>query len=81
MKIKVKLFAGLQRYLPEGSAKNDCHLEISHGSTVGDVLDELNVPSKKHIGLMILVNGTHGNLDYVPNEGDTVSIFPIVAGG
>lgn len=81
MQIEVRLFAGLQRYLPENSSKNSCRMKTNQGDSVKDVLEKLNVPSKKLRGLMILVNGTHANLDYVLNEGDVLSVFPVIAGG
>jgi molybdopterin converting factor small subunit len=81
MKVEVRLFAGLQKYLPENSSKNSCRMETNQGDTVKDVLEKLNVPSKKLRGLMILANGTHSNLDHVLSEGDVLSVFPVVAGG
>ncbi|MFQ6067161.1 MAG: MoaD/ThiS family protein [bacterium] len=81
MQVQVKLFAGLQRYLPENSRGNSCRIEINQGDRIKDILKKLKVPSKKYAGLTILLNGTHANLDYVPREGDVLSIFPVVGGG
>lgn len=81
MQVAVKLFAGLQKYLPENSSDNSCRIEINQGDRVKDVLNKLNIPSNRLAGLMILANGAHANLDYVLSEGDVLSIFPAIAGG
>ena len=81
MQVEVKLFTGLQKYLPENSSKNSCRIEISQGESVKDILYKLKITSQRLSGLLILVNGTHANLDYVPKEEDVLSIFSAIAGG
>lgn len=79
MKVTIKLFATLRSYLPEDSGGKSCQMEMDEGSTVGQLLDELNVPQTP--SLIILVNAVHGGKDSILNNGDTVAVFPPLAGG
>ena len=79
MPIEVKLFATLRDYLPKGSGRFSCSLEIAGHTRVKDILDRLKIP--EDVPKIILVNGIHGKADQLLKEGDVVSIFPPVAGG
>ena len=81
MQVEVKLFAGLQRYFPENSSKNSCRIETSQGDSIKDILRRLKIPSQRFSGLLIMANGTHVKLDYVPRDGDVISVFTAIAGG
>ena len=79
MVIEVKLFATLRDYLPKGSERFSCKLEIDGTTRIGDILSRLKIP--EDIPKIILINGIHGKEDQVLKEGDVLSIFPPVAGG
>jgi len=79
MEIEVKLFATLRDYLPKGSGRFSCKMEIDGDMRIQDILSKLKIPEE--IPKIILVNGIHGKKDQVLKEGDVVSIFPPVAGG
>jgi molybdopterin synthase sulfur carrier subunit len=79
MEIEVKLFATLRDYLPKGSGRFSCKMEIDDHSRVQDILSKLNLP--EDIPKIILINGTHGKKDQRLKDGDILSIFPPVAGG
>jgi len=79
MEIEVKLFATLRDYLPKGSGRFSCKMEIDDHTQVQDILSRLNIPDD--IPKIILVNGIHGRNEQRLNEGDVLSIFPPVAGG
>jgi sulfur carrier protein len=79
MGIEVKLFATLRDYLPKGSGRFSCNMEIERQTRVKDILERLRIPEE--IPKIILVNGIHGKPDQILKEGDVVSIFPPVAGG
>ena len=81
MQVEVKLFVGLQKYLPENSSKNSCRIETGQGGSIKDILRKLKIPSQRFSGLLILANGTHAKLDYIPRKGDVVSVFSAIAGG
>ncbi len=83
MKVNVKLFAFLSRYLPAGAVRNQIELEMPEGATPRDILVELNVP--ENVCRLVLINGVY----VVPSErathalvdGDTLAAWPPVAGG
>lgn len=87
MKIRVKLYARLDRYLPEGNAggasRNEADLEVADGATPADVFDRLGLPAEYcHL---VLINGVF----VAPSErgaheleaGDHLAVWPPVAGG
>jgi molybdopterin converting factor small subunit len=79
MEIEVKLFATLRDYLPKGSGRFSCRMEIDGRTCVQDILSKLRIPDD--IPKIILINGIHGKKGQVLKEGDVLSIFPPVAGG
>jgi molybdopterin synthase sulfur carrier subunit len=79
MEIEVKLFATLRDYLPKGSGRFSCQMEIGDHTRIQDILSKLKIP--EDIPKIILVNGVHGKKDQILKPGDVVSIFPPVAGG
>jgi len=79
MEIEVKLFATLRDYLPKGSGRFSCKVEIDDHTHIQDILTKLHLPEE--IPKIILINGVHGKKEQILKEGDVVSIFPPVAGG
>jgi molybdopterin converting factor small subunit len=79
MEIEVKLFATLRDYLPKGSDRFSCKVEIEESVRVQDILSRLKIPEE--MPKIILVNGVHGKKEQILKDGDVLSIFPPVAGG
>lgn len=79
MEIEVKLFATLRDYLPKGSERFSCKMEIEGHTRIQDILVRLNIPEE--MPKIILVNGVHGKKEQILREGDVLSVFPPVAGG
>ena len=79
MEIEVKLFATLRDYLPKGSGRFSCKMEVDGYTRVQDVLLKLKIPEE--MPKIILVNGIHGKNDQILKDGDILSVFPPVAGG
>ena len=79
MEIEVKLFATLRDYLPKGSSRFSCRMEIDGSTRVRDILSRLKIPEQ--IPKIILINGVHGKKEQTLKEGDVLSVFPPVAGG
>jgi sulfur carrier protein len=79
MEIEVKLFATLRDYLPKGSGRFSCKMEIDGSTRIQDILSRLKIPEE--IPKIILINGVHGKKEQILKEGDVLSIFPPVAGG
>jgi molybdopterin converting factor small subunit len=79
MEIEVKLFATLRDYLPKGSDRFSCKMEVHDHIQVQDILSKLKIP--EDMPKIILVNGVHGKKEQILKAGDVLSIFPPVAGG
>lgn len=79
MKVKVKLFASLAKYLPPDSKNRTTELNVQRGTTAGALLDQLSVPQP--LTHLIMVNGQAEKRDRVLQENDLLSVFPPVAGG
>ena len=78
MKIKLKLFATLRKYIKESDG-GTCILELPEGSKVREVLDMLNIPGE--IPMIILINGIQKGIEDKLKDEDTLSVFPPIAGG
>ena len=84
MKITFKLFATLQDYLPpEAKKTNALDLEIAEATTVAQIIERFGLPQK--LVHLVLIDGA-----FVPpaeragrmlREGETLAIWPPVAGG
>ena len=74
IKVTVRLFATLR----QGRFKEQV-LDYEEGTTVADVIEQLNVPHKE-LGIVFL-NGKHSELQQTLRDKDILSIFPPVGGG
>jgi len=79
MKLEIKLFANFREFLPPGTHKYTCWLELEEGTTIGQVLEKLKIPDD--IPMITLVNGLHRTFEDRLQPGDVLSVFPPVAGG
>lgn len=75
MKIKVKLFASLRIQI----GKKEVDLNISGHEKVRDIITLLNLSENDNF--ITMINGVHCQMDHQLNEGDVLSIFPMIAGG
>ncbi|MEJ2731081.1 MAG: MoaD/ThiS family protein [Deltaproteobacteria bacterium] len=73
--IKIKLFASLQKFMPD-SAEN---YAIEAGITVGTLLQQLGIP-KDRIKL-VFIDSVRADLSSTLKGGERVGIFPPVGGG
>lgn len=84
MKVEVRLFASLREKLPD-ALRGRATLELPDEASLKDLLDSLEI--EPHLAQMVLVNGVQAPRDPAAREalrlgsGDTVAIFPPVAGG
>jgi len=83
MKVRIKLYALLAKYLPSHAQKNEADLTVDDGQNVLAVLESLKLPEKQcHL---VLVNGTYvapsERAGHVLNDGDALAVWPPVAGG
>ncbi len=84
MKITLKLYATLGDLLPPDARENAAEIEVASDVTMNDIIDRYNVP--RELAHLVLINGFFaceedrdqpGKL----SEGDTLAIWPPVAGG
>ena len=83
MKITFKLFATLGTYLPRHRQGNLVEIEVPEGTTPDDLVDRFGVPGD--MVHLVLLNGVYLEKEQRSNHalkaGDTVAIWPPVAGG
>ncbi|MFO8112947.1 MAG: MoaD/ThiS family protein [Desulfosalsimonadaceae bacterium] len=79
MKIELYLYATLAKYLPENTGPRSATLDVDENARIRDVVDRLRIPEKSI--KLVFVNGVHGQMDTVVNDGDRVGLFPPVGGG
>ena len=82
MKVTFKLFATLMPYLPAGAVKNAVELSVDDTTTVDGLIKQYSVP--ENLVHLVLLNGLYlqkEDRQQVMKEGDTLAIWPPVAGG
>jgi len=79
VKVAVHLTATLRRYLPAGTRGDHVMLDLPAGTTVGQVVHSLRIPSE--LERLTVVNGRDAAPDQRLLEGDVLSVFPPLAGG
>ena len=83
MQITLKLYAMLTEYLPPGAEKNVGSLNLPEGTSVEKVVQQLRLP-ERYVHL-VLINGVYVSPDSLAgvmlSDGDTLAIWPPVAGG
>ncbi len=77
MRVKFKVFGGLSEKFAE-LMKRDWH-DFKEGMTLAEFLEEQNMPPKAY--WIATVNKEIVHEDYVIKDGDTIQIFPPIAGG
>jgi molybdopterin converting factor small subunit len=83
MKIELKLYASLSKYLPTNARRNEAALVVADDATVGSVLGKLGAPRENcHL---VLINGAYVAPSERDNhslkDGDVLAAWPPVAGG
>ena len=84
MEIQVRLFASLRDQLPR-ETRGVARIELEPGASVVDVIEHFGIEPR--LAQMVLVNGIQISRRWEERvaleleSGDTVSIFPPVAGG
>jgi sulfur carrier protein ThiS len=84
MRITFKLYASLTQHLPpEARQGNAVALDVAPGTPIAKIIEPFGLPEK--LVHLVLVNGVfvppEQRLSYAPKEGDTLAIWPPIAGG
>jgi len=83
MKVTLKLYASLGRFLPDGAKRNQISIDVADDTTIVALLDRYNVP--REACHLVLVNGlfqppgTRASVEL--NDGDELAVWPPIAGG
>ncbi len=75
LKVNVKLFATVRKF----SQKDNLEINIEEGSSVKDLLSQIGIPQDEP--LLVIVNEYTQGKETPLQEGDTLCLFPIIAGG
>jgi molybdopterin converting factor small subunit len=78
MNITIKLFATLRDHM-KNHHNGACEIAVQETATVQDVLASFRIP--EDIPKIILINGVQKSAGDLLHEGDTLSVFPPIAGG
>jgi molybdopterin converting factor small subunit len=80
LRVEVTLFATLSAYRPPGSAlASAISLEIGEGGTLASLVESLAIPAE--VPYLALVNGQDAASDHGLADGDSIALFPPLAGG
>lgn len=79
MRVRVKLFAGLNRYLQGQTAGSPLEIEVPEGATLETLVRQLGLPPEEV--RVIFVNGRAQPLTFGLHEQDEIGIFPPIGGG
>jgi sulfur-carrier protein len=79
VRVEVRAFATLARFLPLPRPRTTAFLTLPEGSTVRDVTGALGIP--EDMSVVVLVNGTHAHAERILTPEDVVTLFPPLVGG
>jgi sulfur-carrier protein len=79
MRVTVKLFATLTRFKSDARFGKAFDIDLSEGSAVRDLIEELKIPH--HEPHVIFINNIIVDAEASLNHGDVVGMFPQVGGG
>ena len=79
MRVEVRLFATLERFLPSGSRDGVAVLDVPEGSSAADVARRLGIPAG--FDRVLLVNGREAEPERTLAPGDVLDLYPPLAGG
>lgn len=82
MKVTFKLYATLSDYLPKDAMDHTKELAVAPGTTPNQLIDGHNVPRK--MAHLVVLNGVYvhpAERDQPLHDGDTLAVWPPVAGG
>ena len=79
IKIEVRVFATLRRYLPELGVGEAKEVELSEGTTFEELRAQLGLPLEEI--KIIMRNGIQTEMDEIIEDGDRIAYVPAVGGG
>ena len=77
--IKIKYYGFLKKFMPETDAEGFWNAEKT-GTSIEELFAQTGIDYKK-FRMTILVNSTRKDVSYVLQDGDVLTVMPLVAGG
>ena len=74
--IRINLYASLRRY---GGGESSVELDVSPGTTVGEVLAELGIPAGET--RVLFLNHRVATTNHTLSGGERLGLFPAIGGG
>ncbi len=79
MKVELNLFSSIARYMPDKAKGNSWIAEVSEGTRVRELLEQLKIPTDTV--KLVFLNGVHANGDEILMDVDNLGVFPPIGGG
>jgi len=79
LKIEVRVFATLRRYVPELGVGEPKKMELPEGTTFDELRKQLGLPAEEI--KIIMRNGIQAEMGDVIADGDRIAYVPAVGGG
>ena len=79
MRIEIRTFATLRRYLPELGIGEPKIMEVEPGTTMDEIREMLGLPADEV--KIIMRNNLHVEPNVIVENGDRITYIPAVAGG
>jgi molybdopterin synthase sulfur carrier subunit len=79
MRVTVRVYATLCRYVPGVFAGTPIEMELPDGATVADLIERMEIPAREV--KIAFVNGRTRSPDWLLESGDEAGIFPPTGGG
>ena len=79
MKVEIRVFATLRRYLPELGIGEPKVIDVPDGTTLDEIRDSIGLPAKEV--KVIMVNHLQADPKDLAKDGDRITYIPAVAGG
>ncbi|MFH1138163.1 MAG: MoaD/ThiS family protein [Pseudomonadota bacterium] len=79
MSVTIKLSSSLRGFVNNYNPLTGLEINVPPGLTAAALLTQIGVPPEKI--KIVMINGIHGSLDRIVNDGDRLGFFPAVGGG
>lgn len=79
MKVEIRVFATLRRYLPTLGIGDPKIVEVKPGTTLDEIREMLDLPADEV--KVIMRNNLHAEPNDEAKDGDRITYIPAVAGG
>ena len=79
MKVNIRVFATLRRYLPELGIGEPLTLDVPEGTTLDEIREQVGLPEEEV--KVYMRNNRQARPEDTAEDGDRITFIPAVAGG